>query len=174
MADGTERPLEVALDAGEVLVADRLRDGRVALGTRVRVPGGEWKTGALHLLPPEAALALAAWLTPVVEREWSRTVRDHLGDQLATADDLYGDEPGRVERLAERLVAELPPRLLARALVLLANAIGPAGRERLVETINATSDPSEEAMLRRRLAEEGDAFAYVVAAAALFASMDRE
>lgn len=166
------RPFEAALDGDQTLFAERLRDGRVALGTRLSGPGGEVKAGELHLLPPSAALALAAWLAPLVEREWLPTVRDRLADQLATADDLYGGETGRVERLAERLVAELPPRLLARALILLANSIGPDARVRMVEALNTTDDVSEEALLRRRLLEEGDAFAYVVAAAALFDALD--
>lgn len=179
MAD-TERtdrgPLAVPVDGEEdaVLHAERLRDGRVALGTRARGRDGEWKPGELHLLAPASALRLAAWLTPVVQREWRETVRARLGDQLATADDLYGDEPGRARRLAGDLMGEIPPGLLARGLVLLANSIGPAARERLVAELNATASFSDDAMLRRRLAEEGDAFAYVVAAAALLDAIDDE
>lgn len=153
-------PLSLPLDeeTGETLRVERLRDGRVALGT---------EDGALHLLPPRAAAALAGWLAPVVEEAWEETLRGRLGDALATADDLYPDEPERAARHARDLLDQLPPRLLGRALTLLANSIGPEAREEMVRALNRTGDSSEEAWLRRRLAEEGDAFAYVVAAAAL-------
>lgn len=168
------RPFEAALDGDQRLHAERLRDGRVAIGTRTRGRDGAWEAGELIVLPAGAALALVAWLTPVVEREWRGTGAAQLDDQLATAEELYGDRAGGVDRLAERLLEEIPPRLMARGLMLLANSIGPAERQRLVAALNATQDRSEEGMLRRRLAEEGDAFAYVVAAAALFSAMDEE
>lgn len=164
MTDGARvPPLSLPLDeeTGETLRAERLRDGRVALGA---ADGGE---GALHLLSPRAAAALAGWLAPVVEETWEETLRGRLGDALATADGLYPDEPERARRHARDLLDQIPPRLLARALTLLANSIGPASREEMVRSLNRTADRSEEAWLRRRLAEEGDAFAYVVAAAAL-------
>ena len=172
--EAERRPFQAAIDAEQVLHAERLRDGRVALGTRTRGRDGAWEAWELIVLPPGAALALVAWLSPVVEREWRGTAAGQLDDQVATAEELYGDRAGGVDRLAERLLAEIPPRLMARGMMLLANSIGPAERERLVTALNVTADRSEEAMLRRRLAEEGDAFAYVVAAAALFAAMDEE
>ncbi|MDB4947883.1 MAG: hypothetical protein JWM27_532 [Gemmatimonadetes bacterium] len=171
---GARAPFEAPLDDGSTLHAERLRDGRVALGTRVRGADGEWGGGELHLLPSSAAAALAGWLAPTVEAEWLGTVREHLDAQAATADALYGDEPGGLRRLGQRLLEELPPRLLARALVLLAGSIGPRERERLVDSINRTADFSEDLILRRRLAEEGDAFAYVIAAAAVFDALDAD
>ncbi len=173
---GEPRPLAVELggDPPAILHAERLRDGRVALGTRLRGSDGEWEAGEMLVLPPGAAAALAGWLAPVVEAEWDDTVRDRLRDQLRTAQDLYGAADDGPRRLAEGILAEIPPRLLARALVLLAASIGPATRSALVDALNRTRDFSEEAMLRRRLAEEGDAFAFVVAAAALFRVLDPE
>jgi hypothetical protein len=155
---------------GAALVAERLRGGGVALS--VRGPAGEWAAGDVHVLPPAAAAALAGWLSPAVQREWLGTVRQRVDEQLATAEALYGGEQGGLRRLGHRLLEEVPPGLLARALVLLAGSIGPDARERLVTVLNRTADFSEDLMLRRRLAEEGDAFAYVVAAAAVFDSLD--
>lgn len=151
-----------------VLYAERLRDGRVALGTRTRRADGEWEPGELHLLDPGAYLDLAAWLAGPVQGAWIDTVRDRQVEPLRTARELYGDDPGAVERLTERLLREIPPELVARGMILLANSIGPGSRARLVERLNRTEDPSEDAELRRRLADEHEAFAYVVAAAALF------
>jgi hypothetical protein len=158
-------PLEVPLDGGAgTLRAERLRDGRVALG----VPAAGGGAGELALLPPGSALALAAWLAPMVEGEWIDSVRDRLPAQRALAEDLYGDEERRLHRLAAQLLDEVPPGLLSRALILLANAIGPDARRSMVDELNQTSDVTADAILRRRLAEESDAFAYVVAAAAVY------
>ncbi|CAN5751416.1 hypothetical protein BH23GEM6_BH23GEM6_13010 [soil metagenome] len=154
------------------LFAERLRDGRVALGTRSQLPDGEWEAGELHILEPAAYLDLSAWLAPLVHDAWIGTVRDRRSEPLGTAQELYGDEPGGVERLAERILREIPPGLLARAMILLANSIGPRSRARLIDRLNRTEDVSEDAELRRRLAEEHEAFAYAVAAAALFDALD--
>jgi hypothetical protein len=164
-------PFRAPLDdeEGAEFAAARLRDGRVALGSR---PEGEDAGGEMHVLRPASALALAAWLAPVVEREWIGTVRERLPEQHATADDLYGDAPDALRRLARQLLDEIPPRLIARALILLANAIGPEARERIVGSLNRTTDFSEDAMLRRRLSEEREAFGYAIAAAALFDALD--
>jgi hypothetical protein len=164
--DEGEAPLRVALEGagGAVLRAERLRGGGVSLAA-------DGVAGEMRLAGPEAA-ALAGWLTATVQREWVGTVREHLGPQLATAEALFGEEKDGARRLAMRLLEEVPPGLLSRALVLLANDIGPRGRERLVGRINGTADFSEDLMLRRRLADEGDAFAYVVAAAALLDAQD--
>ena len=61
-------PFEVLLqsDPPPVLIAEWLRDGRVALGTRQQRRDGSWEAGELHLLDPPVSLDLAAWLTPVV------------------------------------------------------------------------------------------------------------
>ena len=61
---------------------------------------------------------------------------------------------------------------MRRAMLLLANAIGPGARGRLVERINSTSDRSEDLLLRRRLADENESFAYAIAAAALFDALE--
>lgn len=170
-----EGGLEIPL-GGEpptVLFAERLRDGRVALGTRVRRRDGEWEPGELHLLEAGAYLDLAAWLSPAVEDAWIETVRDRQAEPLRTAEELYGDEPGAIERLLDGILREIPPALLLRAMILLANSIGPEARERLVARLNRTPNPSEEAELRRRLAEEREAFAYAVAAAALYDALER-
>lgn len=166
MRDGEDvgGPVEVPLEGGAALRATRLRDGRVALETRVE----DGAAGAAVTLPPASALALAAWLAPLVEGEWIASVRDRLPAQRALAEDLYGDEERGLHRLAAQLLDEVPPGLLSRALILLANAIGPDARRGLVEALNQTSDVSADAILRRRLAEETDAFAYVVAAAAVY------
>jgi hypothetical protein len=73
-----------------------------------------------------------------------------------------------VERLAADMLAEIPPALLARAMILLANSIGPEARNRLVQRLNRTTNVSDDAMLRRRMADESEAFAYAVATAALY------
>ncbi|HET6762134.1 MAG TPA: hypothetical protein VFH27_00645 [Longimicrobiaceae bacterium] len=165
--EGDEAPFRAPLEGagGASLRAERRRDGGVSLSVE-GAPGGE-----MVLSGPDAA-ALAGWLTPTVQREWMDTVREHLAAQLATADALYGDEKDGTRRFAMALLDEVPPALLSRALVLLANDVGPRGRERLVGRINATGDFSEDLQLRRRLADEGDAFAYVVAAAALLDALD--
>lgn len=156
-----------------LLIAERLRDGRMALGTRVRGPDGDWVPGELHFLDPSVQLDLAAWLAPMVEAGWIETVRQHQADPLRTALELYGEGPGALSRLALDTVAEIPPGLMSRALVLLANAVGPEARERLVERLNETESRSEDMELRRRLADENEAFAYAIAAAALFDALAR-
>ncbi|MQA91193.1 MAG: hypothetical protein GEU90_13330 [Gemmatimonas sp.] len=154
------------------LVAERLRDGRVALGTRVQQPDGDWSAGELLLLDPTVQLDLAAWLAPAVEDGWIGTIRQRRPDPLRTAGELYGEGPGAVMRFALDTVAEIPPGLLSRAMVLLANAVGPRARSRLVERLNETPNRSEDSELRRRLADENEAFAYAVAAAALFDALE--
>jgi hypothetical protein len=163
----------VADDPPTTLYAERLRDGRVALGTRTLRPDGEWEPGELHILEPNAYLDLAGWLAPAIHDGWIHTVRERRAEPLRTASELYGHDPGAVERLAERILREIPPALLTRAMILLANSIGPQARGRLVDRLNRTDNHSEDAELRRRLADEHEAFAYVVAAAALFDAMDR-
>ena len=167
MRDGEDvlGPLEVPLDGGGTLRADRLRDGRVALAGKTSDGAA---AGELHLLPPGSALALAAWLSSTVEQAWIDSVRERLPAQRALAEDLYGEEERRLHRLGAQLLDEVPPGLLSRALILLANAIGPDARRTIIDELNQTSDVSADAILRRRLAEESDAFAYVVAAAAVY------
>ncbi|CAN5451748.1 hypothetical protein BH24GEM3_BH24GEM3_23540 [soil metagenome] len=155
-------------DPGAELYAERLRDGRIALGTRTARAVGEWEHGELHLLSPVTAVALAGWLAPLVSDVWLPTVRERAAEQLSTAYDLHGEGAGAVRRLAFDVLQEIPPELLARALLLLINAIGPEARQRRVERLNRTRDRSEEAALRRQLAEEREAFAYAIAASALF------
>lgn len=156
-----------------VLFAERLRDGRIALGTRSVERDGEWRAGELHLLEPTAYLELAAWLAPAVEESWADTVRARGAESLRTAEELYGEGTAGVRRLAAEMAAELPASLLSRAMTLLANSIGPEARERLVARLNATGSVSEDAWLRRRLADEREAFAYAVAAAALYDAIAR-
>jgi hypothetical protein len=160
-------------DPRTVLYAERLRDGRIALGTRVQQGDGSWNAGELLLLDPRAYLGLAAWLSSAVEEAWTDTVRDRGEDSLRTAHDLYGEGAAAVERLAGETIHELPPALMTRALILMINSIGPEARERLVARLNRTPSASEDAALRRRLAEENEAFAYGVAAAALFDALER-
>lgn len=157
----------LASDSRAELYAERLRDGRVVLGTRVALQDGEWEHGELHLLAEGAALALAGWLAPLVHEAWLGAVRERRAEQLRTASDLHGEGAGAVHRLALESLREIPPGLLVHALLLLINAIGPEARERLVLRLNRTRDISEEEMLRRRLDEEREAFAYAIAAAAL-------
>ncbi len=167
--------LEIVL-GGEpptVLFAERLRDGRIAMGTRVKGRGGEWEPGELHLLDPGAYLDLAAWLSSAVEDAWIETVRDRQAEPLRTARELYGEDPRAVERLLEGVLREIPTVFLLRAMVLLANSMGPEARRRLVTRLNRTESVSEEAELRRQLADEREAFAYAVAAAALYDALDR-
>lgn len=173
---GSEAGLVIPLggEPRSVLFAERLRDGRVALGTRVQRRDGSWEAGELHLLEPPAYLDLAAWLSPAVEDAWIDTVRERQGEPLRTAQELYGDEPGAVGRLLEGVLREIPPPLLLRAMILLANSIGPEAHARLVERLNRTGSVSEDGELRRRLADEREAFAYVVAAAALYDALARE
>lgn len=174
-SSGKESMFRVVIseDPRTVLVAERLRDGRVAMGTQVQKPDGEWKAGELHLLDPSAQLDLAAWLTPSVESGWLETVRAHQRDALRTADELYGENPGALSRFAFETLNEIPSRLLARAMVLLANSVGPRTRMRLVDRLNRTEDSSEEEELRRDLASENETFAYSLAAAALFDALSR-
>lgn len=160
--DARQPPLEAATDDGGTLRAERLRDGRVALSG----PAG------MVLLDGAGARALAGWLAPLVEEGWLDTVRAQADGPLRTADDLYGEDPDRARRLGAAMLLEMPPHLVRRALALLANAIGPASRERLVDALNRTGDRSDDLRLRRRLAEEGDSFAYAVAAAALWDAAD--
>jgi len=154
------------------LFAERLRDGRIALGTTVQQKDGSWTPGELHLLEPAAYLDLAAWLSPAVEGAWLETVRDRQTEPLRTARELYGPGRDAVERLIEQMLREVPPALLARGMILLANSIGPESRRRLIDRLNRTSSVSEDAELRRRLADENEAFAYVVAAAALYDALE--
>jgi hypothetical protein len=175
LADGGKEPGFQALiseDPATMLVAERLRDGRVALGTRVQRPDGEWDVGELHLLDPTVQLDLAAWLAPAVEAGWIDTIRQRRTDPLRTAGELYGEGPGAVTRFALDTLAEIPPALVSRAMILLANAVGPRARSRLVERLNETANRSEDSELRRRLADENEAFAYAVAAAALFDALE--
>lgn len=175
MAERTREPmLEIAVseEPRTVLYAERLRDGRIALGTRTWRDGA-WKPGELHLLEPAAYLNLASWLAPAVEDAWMDTVRQRQAEPLRTAFELYGSDSGAVERLTERTLEEIPPDLLARAMILLANAIGPQARARLVERLNRTGSVSEDAELRRRLADEHEAFAYAISAAALYDAIAR-
>lgn len=155
------------------LYAERLRDGRIALGTRVQEADGGWTPGEMQLLEPGAALDLAAWLAPGVEQAWMESIRGRRAEPLRTARELYGEGPGGVERLAFEMLREIPPALLARALALLINSVGPEARERLVSRLNATENVSEDSMLRRQLADENAALAYGVAAAALFDALAR-
>lgn len=173
--EAREPGLEVPLsgDSMAVLYAKRLRDGRIALGTRSRGADGEWTPGELHLLDRSAYLSLAGWLAPTIEDAWLDTVREHQEDQLRTAFDLYGEGPAAVEQLARDTIAEISPALLVRALALLINSVGPDARERLVGRLNRTPNTAEEDDLRRRLADEREAFAYSVAAAALFDALER-
>jgi hypothetical protein len=174
-----ERPGEarfetpVGGDAGVVLYAERLRDNRLALGTRGRGSDGEWRAGELHVLERGEYLALAAWLAGVVEEQWHDTIRDRQADQVNIAHDLYGEGPDALVRLALDVVREMPPALLLRALVLLVNSIGPEAHQRLIARLNRTAEFSEDAALRRRIAEEREAFAYAIAAAALFDAIER-
>ncbi|HET8657226.1 MAG TPA: hypothetical protein VFL93_16990 [Longimicrobiaceae bacterium] len=156
-----------------VLFAERLRDGRIALGSRVERRDGTWESGDLQLLEPRAWLDLAAWLSPLVEEAWAATVQDRQGEPLRTAADLYGEGQEGVARLAIEMVQQIPPALLARAMLLLANSIGPEARERLVHRLNETTIREDDIALRRRMAEEHEAFAYAVAAAALFDALAR-
>lgn len=171
MARGARREpgfeIRVGDDPETVLYAERLRDGRVALGTRRR-QGEGWEAGELHLLAPGDYLDLSAWLAPLVSDAWIDAVRDRSEQPLRTADELYGGGVQGASRLAHEMLAQLPPAFISRALILLANSIGPDARKRLVDELNRTSDLSADAMLRRRMADESEAFAYAVAAAALF------
>jgi hypothetical protein len=160
-------------DPPVVLYAERLRDGRIALGVRTQGPDGSWSPGELHLLEPGVHLGLAAWLSPAVEDGWLETVRSRQAGPVRTAEELYGEGAGSVLRLALEMVREIPVALLGRAMLLLANSIGPEARERLVTRLNATESEAEEAALRRRLAEESEAFAFAVAAAALLDAVAR-
>lgn len=157
---------------GTVLLLERLRDGRIALSVRHSGDAAAGEGGDLYLLDPKGSLALAAWLTPAVESAWEESLAAHQPDQLRTAEDLYGDGAGAVRRLAEETAREIPAGLLSRAMVLLANSIGPEARERLVGRLNQTLSPSEDGELRRRLAEEREAFAYALAAASLFHALE--
>ena len=176
MPERTREPgyeTQLGEDPPVVLFAERLRDGRVARGTRTRQRDGSWAPGELHLLEPPAALDLAGWLAPTVEQAWGETIRERQAEPLRTAAELFGGEPGAVERMAGEILREISPGLLARALILLAHSIGPDARARLIARLNGTTDASEEAALRRQMADEGESFAYVIAAAALFDALDR-
>lgn len=166
-----EAPADGALagDAGPRFFAEWLRDGRLALGLRGTTPDAP---SEIHTLAPDAALALVAWLTPLVEREWLPVARRRAEAQLALAEQVHGEERGGIRRTAMQMLDELPPRLLARALALLANAIGPGEHARKVRELNRTANFSDDLRLRQSLAEETSAFAYVLAAAALFDAID--
>lgn len=160
-------------DPPTVLHAEWLRDGRVALGTRHQRRDGTWEAGELHLLEPAVCLDLAAWLSPVVEEGWIDSVRERQAEPLQTARELFGEGAPAAERLAREMLREIPAELLVRGLLLLANSMGPENRERLVQRLNRTTNRFEDAALRRRLADEHEAFAYAVAAAALFDALAR-
>ena len=171
MSDRADREPGLEIVVGEeprvVLYFERLRDGRVAVGTR-REKGGDWEAGELYLLKSGAYLDLAAWLAPLVSAAWIDAIRDRQAEPLRTAEELYGGGAEGVARLAGEMLNQIPSPLLARALILLANSIGPEARNRLVQRLNQTTNPSEDAALRRRMADEIEAFAYAVAAAARF------
>ena len=164
-----EPGLEISLseEPRVVLYAERLRDGRVALGTR-RQRGEEWEAGEMHLLEPSAYLDLVAWFAPLVSAAWIDAIRERRDEPLRTAQELFGAGSEGVERLAADMLAEIPPALLARAMILLANSIGPEARNRLVKRLNRTTNVSDDALLRRQMADESEAFAYAVATAALY------
>lgn len=153
------------------LYAERLRDGRLALGSRRRA-GDAWAPAELHVLERPVALALAGWLAEMVEEAWSPSLAERQPEALATARDLYGDAADGAGRLATEMLGQISPALLRRALLLLANSVGPGARDLLVERLNRTRDVSEDAAIRRRLAEGDEALAYAVAAAALFDAID--
>lgn len=165
-----ESGLEIVLseEPRHILYAERLRDGRVALGTRTEPRDGPSRPGEMHILDPGACLDLAAWLSPIIEESWLAPVRERQEEPLRTAEELYGAGSGGVRRLAGEMLHEIPPELVARAMMLLANSLGPDTRRRLVQRLNLTVSPAEDEALRRRMAEEHEAFAYAVAAAALF------
>jgi len=166
-------PLEIELDDERTCVrAELLRDGRLAIGTRIRGGDGGWGAGELVILERRASVALAAWLAPLVEDAWTHIARRHQEAQLTTARDLYGVGAAAAERLAGDMEREIPYALRRRAMLLLANAIGPEMRERLVARLNA-APAAGEPELRRRLAEERDAFAYALAAAALYDALEQ-
>ena len=173
ISGGPGLQIQIADDPPTVLVAERLRDGRVALGTRVQRTDGQWDAGELHLLEPAAQLDLASWLAPLVEFNWIETIRQRQSEPLKTAGELYGTGPGAVLRFALDTVAEISPALMTRAMILLANAVGPHAHERLVERLNETDNRSEDMELRRRLIDENETFAYAVAAAALFDALQQ-
>lgn len=160
-------------DPPTVLHAEWLRDGRVALGTRHQRRDGSWEAGELQLLEPAVCLDLAAWLSPIVLDGWIESVRERQAEPLQTAKELFGEGAGAAERLALEMLREIPPELLVRGLILLANSMGPENRERLIQRLNRTSSRMEDAALRRRLADEHESFAYAVAAAALFDALAR-
>lgn len=168
-------PLEIVLqeDPPTLLHAEWLRDGRVAMGTRRQRRDGTWDAGELYVLEPSACLDLAAWLTPIVVAGWIDSVRERQAEPLRTAHELYGEGEPAATRLAMEMLRELPPDLLARGLILLANSIGPENRERLIQRLNRTGDRSEDSALRRRLADEHEALAYVVAAAGVLDAVAR-
>jgi hypothetical protein len=163
----------ISEDPPTLLIAEQLRDGRIALGTRARKPNGDWEPGEVHFLEPTVYLDFASWLADAVEAGWIETVRQRQAGPIRTAGELHGEGPGALSRLAFDTLAEIPPDLLARAMILLANAMGPHARERLVERLNETPNRSEDLELRRRIADENETFAYAIAAAALFDAMAR-
>jgi hypothetical protein len=127
----------------------------------------------LQLLEPAVCLDLAAWLSPIVLDGWIESVRERQMEPLQTAQELFGEGAAGAERLAVEMLREIPSELIVRGLVLLANSMGPENRERLVQRLNRTSSGAEDAALRRRLADEHEAFAYAVAAASLFDALAR-
>ena len=171
MTDKSSRSGGFEIVVGEepktVLWLERLRDGRVAIGTR-RETSAPSDAGEIYVLDASAYLDLAAWFAPAVLDAWSDAVRDRQAEPLRTAAELYGEGSVGAGRLAHEMLQQIPPELLARAMILLANSIGPEARNRLVNRLNATTSSSEEGALRRQLSDENEAFAYAVAAAALF------
>jgi hypothetical protein len=169
LGDDREPGLEILIgqDPSVVLYAERLRDGRIALGTR-RQKGDTWEPGELFLLEPGACLDLAGWLAPLVCAAWIEPIRERRAEPLRTAEELYGPGSQGVVRLAHQMLEQIPPDYLTRAMTLLANSIGPEARNRLIQELNRTINPSEDAALRRRITDDNEAFAYAVAAATLF------
>jgi|GEM_PF-2451495 len=163
--------LTVPMDAGgeTELFAERLRDGRIAIGTRDTGASG---ASSMVVLDTSSMLALAAWLAPLVEDAWLHSARARQAESVRSAEDLYGDSAGAARRLALDMVGEIPPVMLRRGLLLLANSIGPSSRDRLVERLNRTADGWEDGMIRRELAEVDESLAYAVAAGALFDAIE--
>jgi hypothetical protein len=104
----------------------------------------------------------------MVSAAWIDAIRDRQEAPLRTAEELFGGGTEGVARLANEMLQQIPHGLLARAMILLANSIGPEARNRLVHRLNLTTNPAEDSALRRRMADENEAFAYAVAAAALY------
>jgi hypothetical protein len=164
--------LTVRLEAGTEteLFAERLRDGRVAIGSR---DAGAGSGSTMIVLDSSSMLALSAWLAPLVESAWLDSARARQAESVRNAEDLYGESADAARRLALDVVGEIPPAMLRRAFLLLANSIGPSIRDRLVDRLNRTEDGWEDGMIRREIAEVDESLAYAVAAGALFDAIER-